>query len=444
MFKTLGIVAVIVISIPFSNSQNRIKVAIIGGGMSGISAASGIYKLDSTAEITLFEKEGLLGGNARTIPIKSHSGEMLHIDAGPQYFAEGPWDNYIQFLKDFQLYNENELSSFKGSFIVESELQPKPNYVSPANGGLRGGKLSHSIQFLKFYNSAHRICSGKTTEYPKHIGAWVETLKLKDSYRNKVVYPFLASSLGTSIEDIKRTDTKEIVSLFAFRKALKKGEFIVSNIGMGSLINRVGNELKTKGINILTGSPVISVKIEKNKVFISTDDAMNAFDFVVFAIHPYQAAKLLNDLPELSNQLKEFEYFKAHIVIHTDSTFVNSKRVSFLNIKTNSANTEVISNTMNLGVINPMFTGYFKSWLQEEDVELVKSNGTFVHEEIFNHPMITPEFKLDLIKLKAIEKNYSNIYFAGGWSEGLETQETAIISGMNASLKYQAFKNSQH
>jgi hypothetical protein len=58
--------------------------------------------------------------------------------------------------------------------------------------------------------------------------------------------------------------------------------------------------------------------------------------------------------------------------------------------------------------------------------------------------MITPEFKLDLIKLKEIEKKYSNIYFAGGWSEGLETQETAIISGMNASLKYQAFRNSQH
>ena len=436
MFRIFGVALILVLSIQASSGQTSKRIAIIGGGMSGISTAHNIYKLDSTAEITVFEKEAVLGGNARTIELQNQYSQSISIDAGPQYFAEGPWDKYIQFLTDFNLYNSADFSSFEGSFIVESNLKIKPNYVSPANGSLRGGKLSHSIQFMKFYNAAHRICIDKTNSYPKHIGDWVQTLKIKESFKNSVVYPFLASSLGTSIKDIKRTDTQEIVSLFSFRKALKKGEFLVSNKGMGSLIKLVGSELEGLGINIKTSSPVTHVQTNGPIVIVTANGITDTFDFVVFAIHPYQAAKLVSDIPELNTQLNKFEYFKAHIVLHTDSSFVNLDRVSFLNIRTDSIDSDVISNTMNLGVINPDFDGIYKSWLRDTDVQKVKSNGTFLHEEVFNHPMITPEFKLHLIDLKQVERQYPRFYFAGGWSEGLETQETAIISGINASLKY--------
>ncbi|MGB0915161.1 MAG: FAD-dependent oxidoreductase [Crocinitomicaceae bacterium] len=438
MNKIIGVILFLLVYQSLGYSQTSKRVAIIGGGMSGISAANSILKADSSATITIYEKEAILGGNAQSVAIPNENGEIIYVDAGPQYFAEGPWDQYIQFLKDFNLYDPDGFSSFEGSFVINSGNSNSPNYVSPANGSLRGGKLSQSLQFLKFYKAANKICVGKTRDYPAHIGDWVESLKTKKEFNTEVVYPFLASSLGTTIDEIKGTDTREIVSLFAFRKALKKGNFLVSKEGMGTLINHAGNSLSTMGVEIKTSSPVNKVQLINNGVSVSANGVTETFDFVVFATHPYQAAKLIDE-NELKKTLNKFEYFKAHIVLHSDSTFVNNERVSFLNIKTNVTNSELISNTMNLSVVNSMYAGIYKSWLQTDDVDRVKANGTFLHEVIFSHPMITPEFKMYLIELKKLENNYPNIYFAGGWSEGLETQETAIISGQKASEKYQSF-----
>ena len=43
------------------------KIAVIGGGMAGVSAAHHILALNENIEITIFEKEAELGGNGRTI-----------------------------------------------------------------------------------------------------------------------------------------------------------------------------------------------------------------------------------------------------------------------------------------------------------------------------------------------------------------------------------------
>lgn len=97
MLKYISIT--ILFAISFS-SFSQTKVAVIGGGMAGVSVTHYLSQFDKEAEIVLFERAHILGGNAQTIYVENHAGEKVSVDAGPQYFADGAWEDYKSFLEE--------------------------------------------------------------------------------------------------------------------------------------------------------------------------------------------------------------------------------------------------------------------------------------------------------------------------------------------------------
>ena len=55
------------------------NIAVVGGGVSGITAAQ---LLSQKFNVTLFEKEGKLGGHTNTIEVLEKSGEKVFVDTG--------------------------------------------------------------------------------------------------------------------------------------------------------------------------------------------------------------------------------------------------------------------------------------------------------------------------------------------------------------------------
>jgi len=427
-----------------SIAQETVRVAIIGGGMAGVSAAHHILALNENIEVTLFEKEGELGGNARTIQVQNSFGNLVSIDAGPQYFEDELWANYISFLKTYNLYDESQIFAFAGSAVIKNDLDEKPDFISPDGLKMRGGKFGEAIQFLKFFKAARKVYEDKI-KYPLTVGSWLDGLNLKEDFKKKVALPFLASTLGVSVQQIKSCATKDIVKLFASQKALQKGDFKVFGRGMGYLIQDIGKQLEKNGVTVNRNAEVTKIQIFGEKYSVHYNDKEDFFDFIVFAAHPYQVAQLVEKEPQfdyLTTVLSQFKYFQTSIVLHRDSSFVDLGRASFMNVKTSKTTNMVISSTMNLEVVNPEWKGLYKSWMTEQQLETVKSNGSFIHHETFYHPLITPGFHAYLTTLKQIEDQSANIYFAGGWSEGLETQETATNSGKKAADKVKMFLES--
>lgn len=430
-------------TIQLSFAQDGIKVAIVGGGMAGVSAAHHILALNENIQITLFEKEATLGGNARTIQVENKDGNLISIDAGPQYFQDALWPNYIKLLRTYNIYNEAQIFTFSGSVVIENDLDENPDFISPDGVKLRGGKLKEAFQFLKFYKSARKVYEDKA-EYPPNIEDWLNGLKLNEEFKKKVALPFLASTLGTSVNQIKICSTKDIVKLFASQKALKKSDFKVFGRGMGFLIQDIGKELERNGVHVQVKNAVNRIECDHNKYIVYSENGASEFDFIVFAAHPYQVSEIVKTNPEFDSInaiLNELEYFQTSIVLHRDSNFIDTNRSSFMNIKTSKVTNSVTSSSMNLGVVNPEWAGLYKSWMTSDQLSEVQSNGTFIHREFFNHPLITPKFIAQLGHLKTLESQLSTIYFAGGWSEGLETQETATNSGKKAAEKVKAYLN---
>ena len=98
------------------------KIAVIGSGISGISAA---YFLSSKYEVDLFEKNNYLGGHTRTVKIKSDNN--ISIDTGFIVFNKRNYPNLLQFFKmlnikikksdmSFSLYLNKDNFYYSGNF----------------------------------------------------------------------------------------------------------------------------------------------------------------------------------------------------------------------------------------------------------------------------------------------------------------------------------------
>lgn len=421
------------------------RIAVIGGGIAGVSAAHYIHQYDKNAQVTVFEKEAVLGGNAQTIEVTTGSGEKCLVDSGPQYFSKGPWDDYLAFLDETLGLETIATESTAGTLLIQRKDREKPLMVTPLNGKLRGEKLGNLLKLKRFNMEAYKAYMNPDLWKEKNIGQWVETLDFTEQYKTEIIYPFLAASLGTNSEDIRKTSAFEIVSLFAFRKPKASNSFFIMQEGMGGLIGRIGQNLERSGVNVAVSSPVLSVKRagEQFVVQFEKDGSVfqQEFDFVVMAVHADIAGKLLSQegtLKETSTLLGQFPYFDAHIVLHRDTAYINTRKPAFLNIFSDKDN-QLLFSTMNLSMISPRLDGIYKSWMSEEDTRRVKEKGLFLHETTFYHPLITPEFVANLEKLHAQVDQVKGLCIIGGWTEGLETQNSAVLSAKRALEVYQSF-----
>lgn len=423
-------------------SQQNAKVAIIGGGMTGVAAAYYLHKADPNAIITVFEKESKLGGNATTLEVENTSEKKIMVDVGPQYFTQGPWDDYIQFLKENNAYHPEETASMVGSVVIQSTQKKQiPFLITPLNGDFRNEKWGKLLKFRKFNIEAHKVFQHPEKWKGITIEKWVDGLKFSPEFKSEIIYPFLAASLGTAIREIKKTSVSEIVKLFAFRKPKQKDTFSVMTKGMGTIIDEIGAKFPEE-IEIFRNTEVISMSNDSILQIMQNGKPQTLeFDYIIFAIHPYQVAKILEyslQHQNLVQELSHFSYFDAQIVIHSDSNYSVQTTPAFLNIFTDE--NEVMFSTMNLSMISNDYEGIYKSWMQPKDIEILKQNGTFIHSHTFKHPLITPQFCERNEKLRILATEHENLSIVGAWSEGLETQNSAVLSGKRAVEEYLSWK----
>jgi len=429
----------------FTISFSQKRVAIIGGGIAGVSAAHYLHQFDPTASITLFEKEAFLGGNAQTAEVLTNDGRKVMVDVGPQYFAKGPWDDYINFLSETIGWKNVKYESMDASLVIQKIGKDQPLVATPLNGKFRGEKFSNLLKLKKFNTAAYKVYKNPESWKMKTIEDWVESLDFDANYKIEVIYPFLGAALGTSVSEIKKTAAVEIISLFAFRKPKASNQFHIMTDGMGGLIQEVGEVLIDCGVEVKVSSPVWSVE-QKDKQWEITYQEGDLvlgqhFDFVIFAVHADVAASLIKDefmLDEVKAILQNFTYFDAQIVIHQDTNFIQNSKPAFLNIFTNTDN-ELVFTTMNLSMISNRTNGIYKSWLNAKDTEFLESKNAILHQQLFHHPMITTDFVKYLSKLKEIVSKHPQLEVIGGWTEGLETQNSAVLSARRAVESYKKY-----
>ena len=85
------------------------KIAVVGSGISGLSAA---YYLSKKNSVDLFESENHFGGHSHTINISYQEKKQIAVDIGFIVFNEKTYPNLIKFFKENKIQVEKSNMSF--------------------------------------------------------------------------------------------------------------------------------------------------------------------------------------------------------------------------------------------------------------------------------------------------------------------------------------------
>jgi len=306
------------------------KVAIIGSGISGLSAA---YYLSKKYKVDLFEKEERFGGHAHTIDIKLDKDvNKILADIGFIVFNKKTYPNLINFFREIDV--DIEKSNMSLSFMS------KDINLEYCGKGLKGifsykknlfnfDFFKMILEILKFYKK-----SSKLNEFRENISLGEYLIKEKHSeyFVNYHIIPMVSAIWSMPPYDAKKMPIKFFMQFF-------------QNHGLFNLINRpqwytVKNRSRqyvNKVISKISGEHFKNYRIEKIKrisnfvrVFYGSENEYFDYDKVIIATHADEAKNIIDDKSEEEAKiLGGFQYKKNLAIIHSDEAVMPQKKINW-------------------------------------------------------------------------------------------------------------------
>ena len=293
------------------------KIAVVGSGISGLSAA---YYLSKKHHVDLFEKEDRFGGHSHTIDLNFGT-QKISVDIGFIVFNFKTYPNLINFFKE----NKIEIEKSDMSFSVSVE-NTNIEYCGKGLKGIFSNKsnllnpkfLRMFFDILNFYKKCDDI-----NNYDERItlGQYLIKNKLSKEFINYHLIPMVSAIWSMPPYEANEMPLKFFLKFF-------------QNHGLFKLKNRpqwytVSNRSKTyvqKIISKLSGEHFKNYNVNKisNKgsvvqLFYGGESEFFNYDKVVLANHADEALSIIeNPSDDEKNILSNFIYKENLAYIHTD------------------------------------------------------------------------------------------------------------------------------
>ena len=295
------------------------KIAVVGSGISGLSAA---YYLSKKHKVDLFEKEDHFGGHSHTIDVLINN-KKVSVDIGFIVFNHETYPNLINF------FNENHVEIEKSD--MSFSVNVKGTNIEYCGKGLRGmfsNKLNIlNPKFLRMFFDIinfYRNCD-KIKEFKDDItlGEFLVNKKLSKSFIEYHLIPMVSAIWSMPPYEASKMPLKFFLKFFQnhglFKLKNRPQWYTVSNRSR-TYVNKVlsnisGEYFKNYKINLIKRQPshVHIYYGEKNEFF--------EYDKVVLASHADEALNIIEKPSEEEKKiLQNFSYRANLAVIHTDET----------------------------------------------------------------------------------------------------------------------------
>ncbi|MDX1946507.1 MAG: FAD-dependent oxidoreductase [Pirellulaceae bacterium] len=329
------------------------KIAIIGAGISGLTAA---YRLQREHEVTLLEAADYAGGHTNTIDVPA-GGDWLAIDTGFIVFNDRTYPNFIQLLDELGV--ESHPTSM--GFSVRCE-QSGLEYAGTGLDGLfaqRGNLFSPRFyrlisDWLRFNRLAPRV-----------LAEVDETLTVSEFFRQ---HPFSRTFLdhyflpmGSAVWSCPRSAIEQfpirfIVQFYGNHGLLSLRDRPKWRVIDGGSRTYVTALLGRLNATVRLRSPVTAIRRDEAGVQLSVrgQTTPENYDHVIFACHSDQALRILGPAATTTERevLSSFPYEHNLAILHTDASILpHSRRAwaswNYLSPREDPAKTTVTYN-MNL------------------------------------------------------------------------------------------------
>ena len=363
------------------------KVAIIGSGISGLSAA---WLLRHDHEITIFEANDYVGGHTNTVDVE-HAGEQLAIDTGFIVHNDRTYPNLQRLFRELNV----DTVPTAMSFSVRCD-QTNTEYNGTNLNGMfaqRSNLLRPAFHqmirdILRFNREAPQLV--QDGDDGETVAEYLSRNGYGERFRDHYLLPMGAAIWSCPEQTFGKFPIRFIAEFYYNHGLLSlknRPQWYVVKGGSREYVRKMMQQLEPF---VRLNSPVQKVERSSDSVRIQTNDSDESFDEVVFACHSDQALRMLSDPSSFETELlSEFPYNKNVALLHTDTSVLPKRRRAWAawnyHIANKSSQAATVTYCMNiLQHINSPHT--YSVTLNEEDlIDPTKVLGKF-H---YSHPVYT-------------------------------------------------------
>jgi predicted NAD/FAD-binding protein len=203
------------------------KVAIIGGGVTGLAAAWHLHQTSNVTKIDahLFEAEDRLGGHAHTIKVGD-----VDVDIGFMVFNSGPECNYpnmTAWFKELGVAEEDSDMSLSVSLDGGKTVEWNSDGL---NGLFANRKQLFNPEFYQFisdmlrFNSEAADILGLPSNDPRRFvttGQYLRDRGYSQVFCTNYLLPMMAALWSASIEDVLQFPAHQLIGFLCNHKMLQ-------------------------------------------------------------------------------------------------------------------------------------------------------------------------------------------------------------------------------
>ena len=389
------------------------KIAVVGSGISGLSAA---YYLSKKHNVDLFEKEDHFGGHSYTLDVLINE-KKVSVDIGFIVFNHQTYPNLINFF----LENEVEIEKSDMSFSV-SVQDTNIEYCGKGLKGIFSNKsnlfrknfLKMFFDIIRFYNHCDKI---STFEEKTALGDFLIEKKLSKSFIDYHLIPMVSAIWSMPPYEARKMPLKFFLKFFQNHGLFKLKDrpqwFTVSNRSrtyVNKILSKISGEYyKNYKINLIKR---LSQGVQ---VFYGGNNEFFDYDKVVIATHANEALSIIEKpLDEEREILSNFNYKENIAIIHTDEKIMpkNKNVWSSWNSHIRLENPEINSLTYWLNLLQNLKCDK-NIFLTLNPISQISENK-ILKKVKFTHPYFDQK-ALDNQKKLNFLQNKKNILFCGSY-----------------------------
>ena len=408
------------------------KIAVVGSGISGLSAA---YYLSKKHKVDLFEKENQFGGHANTIKVKYDNNKEVAVDIGFIVFNKKTYPNLINFFLENDIKIEKSDMSFSVS-VSDSDME----YCGKGIKGIFSNKKNlFNIKFIKmffeiinFYKNCEKIEIKRDDK--KTLDEYLKEIKISNYFINYHIIPMVSAIWSMPPYEASQMPLTFFLTFF-------------KNHGLFKLKNRpqwytVENRSKTyvdKIVGQISGEHFKNYNISKVvrndfgvKIYYGGENEFFDYDKVVIATHADEALNIIeNPTLEEAMILKNFKYRKNTAIIHFDDSIMPKNKKAWCSWNSSMSKKDVgktsvtywLNQLQNLKIDRNIFLT-INPFRQISESQIFK-------KVIFTHPYYDNAALSNQSNLNKIQ-NKKNILFCGSYF-GYGFHEDGIKSSIDMS-----------
>ncbi|MEW6167574.1 MAG: FAD-dependent oxidoreductase [Pseudomonadota bacterium] len=304
------------------------KIAVIGSGISGLSAACFLARRHA---VTLYEQDARIGGHTNTIMVPTPAGGQP-VDTGWIVYTAGNYPKLTALFAELGIATRSTRMSFavslgggayewKGSDNLLSVLAQPSNLLRPVH-----------LQLLRDILRLNRECTQRlrTATLPGGaLGDFLREARFSDALCARYLLPMAGLIWSCSPRQALEYPAADFMRFFdahGLFTATRQPEWRTVAGGsrryVAALLDRYGGALRVR-----THTPVDSLLRVDGGVEVVSSGGRERYERAVCAVHSDQALRMLADpSPAERDVLAGIPYNASRVVLHTDTGYLPRRR----------------------------------------------------------------------------------------------------------------------